>query len=466
MDKEKKEPESKIFNIMQYVNHPQTGVNLINELVVKSTVNKYKTITNWAYILHDKDLYTEEDDVNKKGTLKPPHFHIVLRLGATRSAKVVANWFNIPSNFVDLPFGKNAFWDCVEYLTHDNSPEKHHYDDSEIFANFNFREEVDKRKKEKKTYGKVLTDKERIRAAVTFDGKTLNECRSENPLNYMEDFEKLKKLRLQYLEHQPAPAVRINYYISGNGGVGKGLTSRALARVLFPDIEDDSDIFFEVGAEDANFEGYDGQPCIIWNDCRSGELTKKLHTRGNVFNVFDTFPTRAKQNIKYGSTSLMNYVNIVNSVQPCIEFLDGLAGEYTDRAGNKIKAEDKNQSYRRFPFLIPLHEDDFDLFVNKGFYYGDGRFSEWEEYNHIRGNLGKIRRALKDNEVLARELEAKTLALPKSKYEEVITIKSKDETELQNCLREFEDFGKIIETVSVPNVESNPDDLDDLELPF
>lgn len=99
----------------------------------------------------------------------------------------------------------------------------------------------------------------------------------------------------------------------------------------------------KLGAEGVSFDGYDGQPVIIWNDCRAGELIKTLGGRGNVFNVFDTHPSKGKQNIKYGSVNLVNRVNIVNSVQSYTEFLDGLAGEYTDRDGKQIVAEDKTR---------------------------------------------------------------------------------------------------------------------------
>lgn len=464
-----KEKKAKIFNIMQYVFHKDTGERLIDETTIKLAL-KHKTIYKWAYILHDKDKYTAEDEVagkGKSGELKPPHYHIVLQLSSSLTARNVAKWFNIAPNFVDMPSGWGAFWDCAEYLTHESTSQqmigKHLYSDMEVYANFDFRAEISRRKKEVKEFGRELSSKDRYRAAVLVDGMTLREARNSDLLNYMDDFERLKKLRLQYLENLPPPSTRINYYISGGGGFGKGLTSRALARALFPDIEDDGDIFFEIGAEGVSFDGYDGQPVIIWNDCRAGELIKTLGGRGNVFNVFDTHPSKGKQNIKYGSVNLVNRVNIVNSVQSYTEFLDGLAGEYTDRDGKQIVAEDKNQSYRRFPFIIPLHEEDFNLLVNKGFFYGTGQFTEWEEYNHIRGNLKTIRQKLQGNERLIRILESKVMELPKSKYDEVLNQLENtplNDDELQKALEDFKDFG----TIQIVKTETCGD-CDD-ELPF
>ena len=44
--KEKKELYSRVFNIMQYLNHPTTGETLLTEETVKDVLSKYKTISN------------------------------------------------------------------------------------------------------------------------------------------------------------------------------------------------------------------------------------------------------------------------------------------------------------------------------------------------------------------------------------------------------------------------------------
>ena len=54
--KEKRELSSRVFNIMQYLNHPVTGETLLTETTVKDVLSKYKTITEWAYIIHDRDI--------------------------------------------------------------------------------------------------------------------------------------------------------------------------------------------------------------------------------------------------------------------------------------------------------------------------------------------------------------------------------------------------------------------------
>ena len=80
---------------------------------------------------------------------------------------------------------------------------------------------------------------------------------------------------------------------------------------------------------------------------------------------------------------LVNTVNIVNSVQDYKEFLDGLAGEYVDKEGVLHKAEDKGQSYRRFPIIMPLHTMDIDILFSKYFTGESNNMNSGKEYAEV-----------------------------------------------------------------------------------
>ena len=75
-------PKSRIFNIMQYVNHPLTGAPLLSQEKIEETVAR-KGVKQWAYILHDKDVYSkadeEADPTHIQGETKPPHWHLVIQ---------------------------------------------------------------------------------------------------------------------------------------------------------------------------------------------------------------------------------------------------------------------------------------------------------------------------------------------------------------------------------------------------
>ena len=162
-------PKGRVFNIMQYVNHPDTGAPLLNEDTIKVAL-AHRTIKQYAYVLHDKDVYSEADEADVPnhvhGQTKPPHWHIVLNCSQQVEVGTIAKWFNIAENFVDIPKGAGAgkFLDCVEYLTHESTRQqelgKHRYDDNEVKASagFNWREKLDKRNENKLKYGKDLDD--------------------------------------------------------------------------------------------------------------------------------------------------------------------------------------------------------------------------------------------------------------------------------------------------------------------
>ncbi len=448
--------KSRVFNVMQYENHPKTGEPLLNEEKIKDAL-AHRTIKRWAYICHDADVYSaldeEQDPEHVKGMTKPRHWHICIEMGSNQvEIGVIAKWLGIADNYINIAKGAGAFLDIVQYLTHEDEKQqglgKRLYDDDQVCSNFNFRAELDKRAENKLKYGKDLDAREQQRYEVLYKGKSLLQCQADDKVLYMEDYKELKRLRMEYLSQLPPPPMRINFYVQGRGGVGKGLMCRALARSLCPDMTDDSEIFFEVGAPGAAFEGYDGQPVIIWNDRRHGTLLKELKGRENVFNVFDTHPTRQKQNIKFGSVALCNKINIVNSVEPYNEFLDGFVAKHKNENGEWEQEEDKGQSYRRFPFIMPLREEDFDLMLNKGFMEGTSNFLEYEEYKNIRGNMQRIAERCRGNERLLQKLNAQVLLPVIDKYNEVEERFSHNtsmtEDEEQAILAEFADYGKTL----------------------
>ena len=437
---------------MQYEYNPKTGENLhFNESNILSGT-EHKTIKQCAWICHDKDRYTADDEKAGKGKmddLKGKHWHIVLNCKPALPLSTIAKWFGVPENCIEFPKGQGAFLDCVEYLTHESTKAqqqgKFRYTDEEVKANFDFRKELDEREENRLKYGKDLSKKDRQRYDVLYHGKTLQQCIDDDKILFMEDIEKLKKFRLEYISNQEAPRTRINYYVCGAGGIGKGLMSRAIARSLFPQYENDDDIYFSVGSGNTTFEGYDGQPVVIWNDCRAIDLIQKLGGRGNVFDVFDTHPPKrpGKQNIKYGSVRLCNVVNIVNSPEDYKDFLDGLAGQYIDKNGRMVYAEDRGQSYRRFPMIIPIRQEDFDILINKGFMENNTDFLQYREYFSIAGNLQKIATICGDNEELAKRITAETVKPIIDKHNEILALTDGYELTEAEILEKFKDYGKI-----------------------
>lgn len=429
-------PKARIFNIMQYERHPETDEPLLDEVTIVEAL-AHRSIKRWAYIMHDKDVYSASDEEDNpehaQGEVKPRHWHIVLQCQGAIEIGVIARWFGIAENFIDIPKGRanGKFTDCIEYLTHETEKQqrlgKYRYPDAEVKANFDFRDLIVQKYENMVKYGADLNVDEQIMYDVMYNGMTLREAEKKDRLIYMRNLDKLCKYRLEYIKSMAPPSHRINYYLYGKGGVGKDLMSRALARALFPQYEDDEDIFFVVGSGNVTFEGYDGQPVLIWSDRRAGGLIKALGGRENLFNVFETHPTKQRQNIKYGSINLCNVINIVNGQESYSDFLDGIAGEYQDRDGNIHEAEDKNQGYRRFPFIIPLHDTDFDLMINKGYVDNDRElFQEYYQYMGIIGNMQKIVMACGGENDLSRRVSSKVIKPIVDKHTEIVSSQARE----------------------------------------
>lgn len=83
----------------------------------------------YAYICHDKD-----------GASDRKHYHYVLLLDSPRSFPSIANDLELPVTMIEKVYSKKGI---LDYLTHENDPNKHHYSTEEITANF----DVDAEKK-------------------------------------------------------------------------------------------------------------------------------------------------------------------------------------------------------------------------------------------------------------------------------------------------------------------------------
>ncbi len=527
MDNQTKDDKSyRLFEIVTDEYHPNTGEHILSEDQIKHVLEKYKTIKDWAYILHDMDYYTEADEkkehkklkkdyseheavfhmnldeyletflpsdaddkqrseyekdfhdnyekINseddyiaahskiKAGTKKNNHWHIVLRFDRAQTIKTIAKWFGIKENFIEVPGGgARAFLDKIEYLTHEHPDQqalgKYLYRDDEVRSNFDFRDELTKRAETRERYGvEELSRKQALMMHVLHDGWSMRRCREEDPLTYADVRTKLPPLRLDYLADQPPVSLRITIYVDGNSGLGKSSFCRAIAETLFSECEHP---YFSIGNDErVTFDGYDGEPCIIWNDMRVIDFITRFSPQGT-YKIFDTHPDKEAQQAKHTRVILTNSVNIINGVQPYEEFIRGLAGTYKDRAGNQYKAEDETQAWRRFPMILCIREDDFDILLNQGFVNNDlYSVQQMILYNHVRGSMKKAMEQLGGE---AKQIAVGTMIKPVA--DAYHFIEEKHENKITNPDEMPEEFLHYGETISSEEREAeimkNRDDL-------
>lgn len=469
--------KSRVFNVLQFWKNPQEVYLLgedkatdydFDEHKAEMRLSAKKTFTEWALITHDEDVYTEYDEdrsferliaKTKKehpdmdpdevervaesqkytfaGNVKPKHTHIVVRTKTPLEISQVAKWLGVPEACVDVPKGRGAFSDCLYYLCHEGEREqlagKTVYSRDRVISNFDWQALLRQSKEMLSNYGQDLNIRDFLRSKVRYEGYSIERLILEFPdykIDVMNDEQILKKCRKEYIDHIPVPVYRINYYVEGAGGIGKNIACRALARALYPDLED-YECFFEVGGGKVSFDGYAGQPVIIWNDWRA-ETFIKLFGRGTAFDLLDSHPSSSKRNIKYGSVLLTNSINLINSVEPYEDFLNNLAGN-----------EDPNQAYRRFPIIICLREQDFDVLLNKGIALGSYEYAQYIQYAKVRGNFGEVSKRLSG---AARDTVLVNLTNPPRLAGEVVKRSHEQYiTDQANIPEDLQQYGEVME---------------------
>lgn len=97
-----------------------------NKNIQNRIVENFKS-AKYAWIKHDKDDSAEH-----------VHYHYLLMFPNAVSFSSIANILLIPVTQIQKVYSKNGI---LDYLTHENDKDKHHYDFSEIHANFDIQEE-------------------------------------------------------------------------------------------------------------------------------------------------------------------------------------------------------------------------------------------------------------------------------------------------------------------------------------
>ncbi len=287
--------------------------------------------------------------------------------------------------------------------------------------------------------GEYETDTEETTSSETTDTtETTEQCYRElDGDEYISMLGKLQKARQEYLTRKATlPNTRINVYVFGAGGTGKDVFCELLSQALYPESEDIRDVMFGIGDGNSTFDGYDGQPVLVWSDFRAAHfqhLGKRItltslephpkHQGGNV-------------DIKFGSTKLIHAYNIINGVENFHDFIKGLTDAFVTRSGFRSCSEVQNieQFYRRIPVVVCLAPDKFTITVNSGVYFGNNNFQSYELYKQIKGSFAYLQKVCGSDKELMKMLSSnmispvveiigeihKKLDLPERKREDII----------------------------------------------
>lgn len=239
------------------------NMGTINKVLEK----KEKAIQNYAYILHDKDIYLNDKEAKENnksiGDYKNPHWHIMLRFHKPYHFKHICQWFNVEENFVSRIKGR--FSDALMYLTHNNRKDKHQYKDHEVISNFDWKSEAQQ---------DIFLRKYKIDARLQdillkIQSGEIKEYNITNHLSILENniysaaIEKAFKYRANTLKGMDRKMDCI--FITGMSGSGKTTLAKKIAK------ENNYNTYISSGSNDV-LDDYQGQECIILDDLRSNCL--------------------------------------------------------------------------------------------------------------------------------------------------------------------------------------------------
>ena len=314
---------------------------------------KSHVINNYAYIIHDKDLYTKADESrnpkHKAGEFKPAHIHLVLKFERSQpqKTKYICKWFNLGENFVSKING--TFDDAILYLAHLNAPDKSQYDVKDITANFDIQEAVDNANSKDKL-GDII---DRILSGEIreYNKTTKIDTRLLVYPDSLRLIENAFKVRAEYLLSTQSERNTTCIYICGQAGAGKTTLAKKIADTH------NMDYFVSSGSNDV-LDGYCQQPCIILDDIRPSALG--LSDLLKLTDPHTPCSVKSRYKNKYVNCELI----ILTSVLKIDEFYHNVF-EHEDEPINQLKRRCKFYIKMDYDFIKIREWNDFSMEYGK-----------------------------------------------------------------------------------------------------
>lgn len=298
---------------------------------VQKTIMEYKTIKEWAYIIHDKD------DTR-------PHYHIYLNFGnSSCDTKLVATWFQVPDNFIQKIKGRKT--DMLMYLTHGNDSQrnKHQYSPNDVVANFDFETQIENSKIighfDKYSYAQQLTYVNTL--SITEKTKAFSQLK------------KLWELHCQCLVLSTDRNIQV-VFITGKPGCGKTFYAKKLLDKL------NYDYCISSSSNDP-FQDYMGQRGMILDDLRdkSFEMEDLLKILDN--NTNSSIKSRFNNKVFNGEMIILTssvplrywYSSYKYNTNDSLEQLYRRINCYVEVTNDSIKVYDDGVNDRGYPCGMP-----------------------------------------------------------------------------------------------------------------
>ena len=412
--------KSRVWEIQSLVKDKDGNDLFTPEMVEKYLAENEHGIEKWCWVIHDRDKYTEDffDQAAmqdtfytdaKLGETKPAHIHLALQFYNPVHCSAIAKDIGLPVRYVQKAKAKrNQFIAIAAYLTHEDAKQqelgKARYYDHEIHrsSDFDYRKEVDNYFAHRKMFNSATMPRARVYElieGVANGDLSLRDIKTRYGFAFFLEYEqKFLKAYREYIKMAYEMQPRINIFIEGPAGRGKSSLAVEVAKALYPKPDEsaevnENDMYYVAGKRGVRFDDYGYQPTIIWDDVRSAELLSEFGREG-ILNLFEIYPKKVNYNIKFGGIILVNQVNIFTGIEDYRTFLDGLMKGYKDKSGKTHDAEEgekKFQSYRRMAMVLSVHQDFFEIKLNKAL-FSNGKPNEFETYARVGLDIYSLNR--------------------------------------------------------------------------
>lgn len=302
--------------------------------------------TQWAWICHDKDVYTADDEAvnpqHKAGTPKTPHLHISVYLPNEKSVTAMAKAFgDIPQNTQKFT-GDNAKQNLFSYLVHrtegSKADGKHVYDYEEISANFDYKAYVEGVKNaiasakvtREEVQEMIMNGSLRFIDFIMSDEWTAFYLKNKTFVTAAIDT--VYKRRMNDRERDKITVL----YIEGAAGSGKTQYAKKYA------LKNYRDYCISSSSNDTT-QDYLGQDVMIFDDARPGDFTASEWLK-----LLDPYNNESTVNSRYYNKYLAVKCIILTSTTPFEDFF--VYAPKKESGGNLL--EPVGQFMRRFDAVL------------------------------------------------------------------------------------------------------------------
>ena len=403
----------------------------------------------WAFALHDRD----DPEAGGSGA-SGPHWQGVLQTSKDLPSARFESWLPGCEPVRKLHGGKDALLSGVQYLTHEDQPEKAQYPRSSVQASPGWDWQAELRERDLKAAGRSGgRGRTKVMAAVLDGDLTALEARRRGVSNERA----VRIARHQYLAGLGSgdlPAVRVNFYVelpSTEHPSGVRL-AEALARTLSADQR-----VYRVVAD--GVDDYDGEDVVLmpsnwrfWAEMGYFVDWSRPGTLGGareLLAVLGATPAPHTLSTRYGPTQLAHRHTVIIGTEPFEQFRSTLETAYEQ----VIAANAREQSFLSVPVFVPVDADEFAVQTSTQFALGRGELDQYAEVQRFRlGIADALERARRveepDRSQVIRQIEQRQTEPIRSVGTKVAEAIVYDQPlSADDVLDEFADLGQPVNVV-------------------